>query len=305
MQAEAAGAVAVVAQPHRGLVQQAVEHGDGGIGVAQLGRQHVRMADAGALGGGIGHHFAAQLGVKAFAFDAAPGAAQGVAAGGAELLDAMDAELVEALFHGAADAVQGAELEAVQPLRQFVLADHDEAVGLLHVGRGLGEEAVGRDADRAVQHVADLVVDRLLDLLAEPDGVGFLALAAHQVAGHFVDGEHGADRRARFDRGDDAMVDFDVGGRPRLHEDDVLAQLPGLPHRGAGTDAEALGVDAGGDAAGGVGHHRQHADRTAAQLGPQLLLGRGEEGIEVDVKRMQGHGVLRGNTESSSRRKSG
>ena len=64
--------------------------------------------------------------------------------------------------------------------------------------------------------LADLVVDRLLDLAAELDGVGFLALAAHQVAGHFVDGEHGTDRGARFDRGDDAMVDFNVGRRPRL-----------------------------------------------------------------------------------------
>ncbi len=46
--------------------------------------------------------------------------------------------------------------------------------------------------------------------------------------------------------------------------------------------AEGLGFVAGGDAAGGVGHHGDDADGTAAQLGPDLLLDRGEVGVEID-----------------------
>ena len=225
--------------------------------------------------------------------DAAPGVAQAVLAGSTKLFDALDAEAIQALFHGAADAVEIGKSQTIQALRQLFLADDGESVRLLHVGGGLGEKAVGRDADRTVQHLANLVVDGLFDPAAKRDRIGLLLVAPNQVAGHFVDGQYGGHRGAGLYRSDDAVVEVHIGRGPRLHEDDVLAQLARLPDRCAGLDAVAFGVNAGGDAAGGVGQHRQHADRPAAQLRAELLLDGSKVGVEIDVERTQRHGKPR------------
>ncbi len=54
---------------------------------------------------------------------------------------------------------------------------------------------------------------------------------------------------------------------------------------------EGLGLVAGGDAAGGVGHGGDDGERLAAILGVQLLLDRGEEGVEVDVQEAEAVGI--------------
>ena len=51
-----------------------------------------------------------------------------------------------------------------------------------------------------------------------------------------------------------------------------------------------LGFIARGDAAGGLRHHRHHADRPPAQRPAVVLFDRGEVGIEVDEQAAQGHG---------------
>ena len=53
----------------------------------------------------------------------------------------------EPRLHGFADAVEVTQLEAEQAIRQLVLLDHHEAIGLHHVGRHFGNESVGADAD--------------------------------------------------------------------------------------------------------------------------------------------------------------
>ena len=75
---------------------------------------------------------------------------------------------------------------------------------------------------------------------------------------------------------------FHIDARPRLHEDNVRAQAARIGHIGTGFNAEALGLDTGGDAASGVRQHRQNAERPPAQLRAQVLLHRGEIGVEVE-----------------------
>ena len=72
---------------------------------------------------------------------------------------------------------------------------------------------------------------------------------------------------------------------------DLGAHALGVGDDGSGPHAEGLGLVAGGDAAGGVGHHGHHAHRPAAQLGPRLLLHRGKVGVQIDEEPVQ-HGSL-------------
>ena len=118
-------------------------------------------------------------------------------------------------------------------------------------------------------------------------------LAAHEAAGHLVDGADGGDGQAAFDGLDDAVVVVDVELVAGLDEDDAGADALGVGDHGAGVDAEGLGLVAGGDAAGGVGHHGDHGDGPAAQLGAGLLLDGGEVGVEIDEEPVQ-RGILRG-----------
>ena len=93
--------------------------------------------------------------------------------------------------------------------------------------------------------------------------------AADEAAGHLVDGADGGDRHAALDGFDDAVVVVGVDFVAPLDENNVGAHALGVGDNGSGAHAEGLGLVAGGDAAGGVGHHGHHADRAAAQLGPR------------------------------------
>ena len=107
-------------------------------------------------------------------------------------------------------------------------------------------------------------------------------LAAHQPAGHLVDGADGRDRHAAFDGLDNAVVVLGVDLVAALDQHDLRAHALGVGDDGSGAHAEGLGLVAGRDAAGGVGHHGHHAHRPAAQLGPRLLLHRGKVGVQID-----------------------
>ena len=83
------------------------------------------------------------------------------------------------------------------------------------------------------------------------------------------------------------FVAADVPFRARLDDLQIRAEPPGFVDGRAGFDAERLRFPAGGDAAGGFRHQRHDDHRPVAQLRPQFLLHRGEEGIEVDEHGMQ------------------
>ncbi len=122
----------------------------------------------------------------------------------------------------------------------------------------------------------------LLDSAAEVQGCQQGPFAAHEAAGHFIDGENRGDGQAAFDGFDDAVMVVDVDFVAGFDEDDLGAHAFGLGDDGAGFDAEGFGLIAGRDADGGVGHHGDDGDGTAAQFGADLLLDGGEIGVEID-----------------------
>jgi len=87
-----------------------------------------------------------------------------------------------------------------------------------------------------------------------------------------------------FDRCDDLVGVFGVGGVLAVDEDDVGAEAFGFADAGAGLDAEGFGFVAGGDEGGGVGHGGDDAGRAVAVFGVELLFYRREEAVEVDVE---------------------
>ena len=95
---------------------------------------------------------------------------------------------------------------------------------------------------------------------------------------------------ARFDNLDEPAVVVDVDFGPGLDRLKLRDEPAGLGHAQVAGEAHLLGLDADGDAAGGLGQHRHDADRLAAQLRSLLLLDRGEERVEVDGQRAEGHG---------------
>ena len=72
--------------------------------------------------------------------------------------------------------------------------------------------------------------------------------------------------------------------------------LFGLADLGAGLDAEGLGLVAGGDAAGGVGHGGDDGERAVAVFGVELLLDRRKEAVEVDVEEARSGRIERGSS---------
>ena len=131
------------------------------------------------------------------------------------------------------------------------------------------------------------------DAHAEIDGGEEGALATDEAAGHLVDGADGGDGDAAFDGFDDAVMEFGIELVARLDENDLGAQALGVCDDGTGFDAEGLGLVAGGDAAGGIGHHGHHAHGPAAQLGTGFLFAGSEVGVEVDEKPVE-RGILGG-----------
>ena len=98
----------------------------------------------------------------------------------------------------------------LQRLGQNVERERHQAVGLFHVAGDFGEVAIGGQADGTAQHGADPLADARLDLAAQLHGGQQRPFAAHEAAGHFVDGENGGDGQAAFDGFDDAVMVFGV-----------------------------------------------------------------------------------------------
>jgi hypothetical protein len=109
-------------------------------------------------------------------------------------------------------------------------------------------------------------------------------LAAHEAAGHFVDGENRRHRQAAFDGLHDAVMVFRVNLVTPLDQNDLRAHPFGVGDDGSRSDAEGLGLIARGNAAGSVGHHGNNAYRPPAQFGAHLLLHRSKIGVQIDKK---------------------
>ena len=117
------------------------------------------------------------------------------------------------------------------------------------------------------------------------------ALSAREPAPGFINGHDLLNVRAGFDGGDEQIVQPDVFAGIGFQERDAGAKLPRLAHAGAGFHAEALGLFAGGDAAGAVRHDGHDGDGTPAQFRPEQLLHGGEVAIEVNKEGVVRHKI--------------
>jgi len=242
------------------------------LGGAQIGLQHMLMADAfGIAGGGRLDIGAVQHLMEQHAVDPAPYAAQPVRRGVPELGDGRDAGAVQPFFHARADAVDLLQFEAEKDVGQVVFGDDDKPVGLLQVRTDLAEKDVGREADRAGEAFTDLLAQRLFHLEREFARGRHLPLGSHQAAGHLVDRADFLDRQAGVDSLEDALMIIGIEPVIGLNRDHRRARAARVPHQGAGLDAERLGGVAGGDRHGGI-RRRLHDDDGLAAQGRGLLL---------------------------------
>ncbi len=129
--------------------------------------------------------------------------------------------------------------------------------------------------------------DRFFDAEAKIQGGTKCPLAAHQPARHLVDGADGRHRHAAFHGFHDAVMVLGVELVAAFHQHNLRAHALGVGNNGSGPHAERLGLVAGRNAAGGVGHHGHHAYGPAAQLGPRLLLDAGKVGVQIDEEPVQ------------------
>ena len=121
-----------------------------------------------------------------------------------ELGDCENAGAVQALLHALADAVDLLQFEAEQNVGQIVMGDDDQPVRLLQIRADVAEKHIGRDADRAGEALADLLVQGALDLQCQFARDRDLALGSYQPAGHLVD-RHDPDTR-QFCKPSDAIL---------------------------------------------------------------------------------------------------
>ena len=165
----------------------------------------------------------------------APGMARVARAAVAELADVVDAVARQPPLHLGADArrCRAAAARRARAAGRRRL-EHDQPVGLLHVGRELGEQPVGRDADRTGQAFADVGADAGLDPVRERDRRVAVVLVVEQAAGDLVDRADLGDRDVPPDLRDDRVVELDIALVPRGRDDQVAAQALRFPDRRAG-----------------------------------------------------------------------
>ena len=185
--------------------------GPGFFAGAHIGCENMLMAD-GLEVFGLGHVevFATEPVPESLAPDRSPDLACLLGVERHELGHGCEAALVEALLGAGADTGQVAEGEATEGFRKDVEGKSDEAVGLFHVAGDFGEVAIGSEADGAAQHFAGGFADASFDFAAELDGGEEGAFAAHESAGHFVDGADGGNGKTAFDSINNFVMVLDI-----------------------------------------------------------------------------------------------
>ena len=279
-------------QARRGLLQQPMQDRLRQRQRSVLRLQHMRVPHRAALGGRAIQFLAPQQRVHPVAFNPVPGPAQDFLRRPAKLLHGSNAARVQPGFPRPANPAKIAQFQPEKHPRQIGLLDHHQAVGLLHVGGRLGQERIGRNADRAAQALAHRGSDPRLDLAGELQRRLPLLPRPAQGAAHLVDGKHLCHRHARIDGGDQPVMVVDIDRRARFHHHQPRASLARLARIRARLDAEPFRFIARGDATRAVGHDRQDDHRQSAQGGLFLLLHGGEVGIEIDYHHPQGHGPI-------------
>jgi len=236
----------------------------------------------------VGQILAVQQPPDLLAAHATPDAAELMDVGGVELGDRRDAVFLEAALDVRADAGDVTGLEMQDFRRDVGVVEDHESVGLLHVRGDLRQQPGRRDADGTAEEGTDFFRDVGLDLLRELFRLRAVEEGV-ELRSDLVDRLHLRLGQVGHDHFDEGAVILDVGLGPRLDDDEAGANFARVGHAGVAGEAGGLRLEADGDAAGGLGHHRHDAHGLAAQLRPLLLLARGEEGVEIDGKGSERH----------------
>ena len=216
--------------------------------------------------------------------NAAPHAVQHITRRGAQLSHAEDTGRLQPLQHAFANALHVLQLQGVQPLGQLGLFNHHQPIGLLHVRRQLGQQRVGRNADRAAKANPHAAQHLFFDAFGNRHGFAALAPATRQLAFHLVNRQHLPHGRHALYGSNRAVVKLHIHRMVRFNKHNLGAQAFGIHHGGAGFDAKGFGLVAGSNTAGGGRHDGQHAHRLAAQVRFDLLFDGRKVRVEIDKK---------------------
>jgi hypothetical protein len=250
-----------------------------------VGGKNPAVAEHAAAGFGPLDRIAVQPHPHPLPLDAAPQPAQLLGLEPPERGHVADPGAGEACRIAPGDAGNVREPEREQGTGQVAGMERHEAVGLPHLGGDLGQQVVRPQAHRAGEGRADPGSGGILDAL--PDREGLRPFRRRHRADHLIDGADRLDGKHRLDGVQDLAMQLHIGLVPRRHEDDAGTLPAGIAHEGAALDPQDLRLPADRDEPRMLRLDRNDADRPAAQIGPEVLLGAGEEGIEVDIEPLQ------------------
>ena len=138
------------------FLEHSVEGGMSAVKGAEARWEDVGMADCAAMGLN-GREFDALEGIPhTVAVDRAPNPVEFALTGMAEGFHVCNPGSVQSLEHAAADSSDVIQVEPVEDLGEIFEVYGNEAIGLIELARELGDEAVGREADRGGNIGADL-----------------------------------------------------------------------------------------------------------------------------------------------------
>jgi len=157
---------------------------------------------------------------------------------------------VEAVSDAVGDSWEVGDVEGVESLGDVFAFDDDEPVGFHHVGRGLGEHAVGGDADRAAEVFAGDLADGSFHAHCQFSCPVDVAVWAGEFEAHFVDGVDALDGVDGVHGFEDFVMGLDVLVWAGEDEGDPGAFLVGFTDAAAGFDPEVLRFITRGDATG-------------------------------------------------------
>ena len=194
-----------------------------------------------------------------------------------DVADGGDPPIVQLRRRRCADSPHPFDRERVEE-GKLVLGRHDEEpIGLGDRAGHLGQELGPRHSDRDPEaHLVEDVPPQLHRDLGRGTGDPPQATDVEEC---LVDRETLDPRRRLLEDPEDGPTRFRVGGHPRLDDDGVRTQPPGLPAAHRRAHPAGLGLVAGGE-------HDSHPDddRAAAQPNVVTLLDGRVEGIEVGVQ---------------------
>lgn len=179
------------------------------------------------------------------------------------------------------DAGQISQGQVEEWTRQFRASQDREPVGLAEPADDLGDEPVGRDADRTGER-ADAVPDCRLDVAGDPFGHIAIALIGHELAPALVHRVDRCDMHRRFDRFDELVVDLDIPSWAGADIDHIGTELPCVTKPATGLDAESTRLIAGSNAAPRRTGRGRDDHRAAPKFGIVHHLDASEVAVEID-----------------------